>query len=161
VVYIGITGHIRLHPASRVAIYTALMSLLRTYPRVHGVTCLAEGSDRLFAKAVRDCAGTYEVVLPLPSGRPRRIDRTLRRFLRRAIQVREVRVSGTPEKAYAAASREMLDRSDILVAVWDGIESGAPGGTADTVAKARAEGKEVVVIWPEGAERAARPTPAA
>jgi hypothetical protein len=160
VIRIGITGHIRLQPSSGGAIYTALVALLRTYPAVHGVTCLAEGSDRLFVDAIRDCAGTYEVVLPQPPGTSRRVDRTLRGFLRRAVRVRKVRVPGAPEKAYAAASREMLDRSEILIAVWDGVESGGPGGTADTVARARAEGKEVVVIWPEGAERAAEPAPA-
>lgn len=150
---IGVTGHIRLHPSSSAVIYAALTSLLRTYPVVHGVTCLAEGSDRLFATAVQACAGTYEAVLPVPSGGSR-ADRTLRRFLRRAVQVREVRAPGGPEEAYADASREMLDRSDMLVAVWDGVESGGRGGTADTVARARAAGKKVVVIWPDGARRA-------
>ena len=100
------------------------------------------------------------MVLPQPPGTSRWADRTLRRFLRRAVRVRKVRVPGAPEQAYAAASREMLDRSEILIAVWDGVESGGPGGTADTVARARAEGKEVMVVWPAGAERAAPPVPA-
>jgi hypothetical protein len=55
----------------------------------------------------------------------------------------------TPE-AYLAAGLAVLDRSDLLVAVWDGGAARGVGGTADIVDAARARGIEVVVVWPEG-----------
>jgi hypothetical protein len=153
VVRIGVTGHIRLSRGSSRPIYRALRSLLRAqllvHDGVHGVTCLADGADSLFARAVRDLAGTFEVVLPGPPGGGRRT----RRLLRRARQVSQVRPDPRPEVRYAEASERVLESCDLLVAVWDGSADGGHGGTAHTVARARAMGKPVEVIWPRKASR--------
>ena len=47
----------------------------------------------------------------------------------------------------------MVDRSERLVAVWDGKPARGIGGTADIVSYARQKGVPVVVLWPEGATR--------
>lgn len=57
------------------------------------------------------------------------------------------------QAAYMAASEELVARSDLMVAVWDGAPAAGHGGTADVVAYARDQGCEVLVVWPEGAER--------
>ena len=57
------------------------------------------------------------------------------------------------EEAFMAAGAEVIDRSDLLIAVWDGQPTRGLGGTADAVAYARARGREVVVIWPDGVRR--------
>jgi hypothetical protein len=151
VVRIGVTGHIHLTESSRRLIYEALLRELRPYAGMRGVTCLAEGADRLFAQAVRECAGTYEVVLP-GTDDP---GTELLRLLGEAAAVSQLPALPQPAESYAAASEEMLRRSDRLVAVWDGDGRGGPGGTADTVARARARGVPVTVVWPDGAERCA------
>jgi hypothetical protein len=46
-----------------------------------------------------------------------------------------------------------VDRSDVLLAVWDGQPARGPGGTGDVVAYARARGTPVEVVWPAGAAR--------
>ncbi|GGT25102.1 hypothetical protein GCM10010286_58210 [Streptomyces toxytricini] len=51
--------------------------------------------------------------------------------------------------AYGAAGRLLLCRADLLVAVWAG-RRGRPGGTADTVAAARAAGLPVTILRPGG-----------
>jgi len=51
------------------------------------------------------------------------------------------------------ASRVMLERADMLLAVWDGKPARGYGGTADVVQLARDMRKPVVVVWPEGASR--------
>jgi len=152
VVRIGVTGHIRLTRGSARPIYRALRDLLLRQVRqgaVHGVTCLADGADTLFARAVRDVAGTLEVVLPGPPGRGRRT----RRLLRAATKVTRVADDPVPENTYAAASDRMLHACDLLVAVWDGNDDGGYGGTAHTVARARELGKPVLVVWPRKARR--------
>lgn len=50
----------------------------------------------------------------------------------------------TSERA-AAAGRVMIEQSDVIIAVWDGIAPGAVGGTRHTMAAALEEG--VPVIW--------------
>jgi hypothetical protein len=151
VVRIGVTGHIRLTESSHRLIFDALVQELRQYVGMRGVTCLAEGADRLFAEAVRQCSGTYEVVLPGANDE----GTELLRLLAEAAAVSQLPALAQPAESYAAASEEMLRRSDRLVAVWDGDERGGPGGTADTVARARARGVPVTVVWPDGAARSA------
>jgi hypothetical protein len=46
-----------------------------------------------------------------------------------------------------------VDRSDVLLAVWDGRPARGFGGTGDVVAYARRRGVPVEVVWPRGAER--------
>jgi hypothetical protein len=61
----------------------------------------------------------------------------------------QVHVSG-----HEAANAVLLERSDRLVAVWNGEPpSGKGGGTADVVAEAREAGLPVDAVWPEGAAR--------
>ena len=49
---------------------------------------------------------------------------------------------------YGPAGAAILDRSDMLLAVWDGSPSRGPGGTADMVTQARIRGMPVLIIDP-------------
>ena len=51
------------------------------------------------------------------------------------------------------AGKVVVDRSSVVLAVWDGQPSRGLGGTADVVAYARQRGVTVTVVWPEGASR--------
>ena len=152
---IGVTGHIGLEPSSRRLIRKAIAEELRKHRPIHGVTCLADGADRIFVEAIRSCRGTFEAVLPVPeiSAAPEE-DPDMRELIRRATDVTRITVPGPPELSYEAASREVVERCDMLIAVWDGDGTGARGGTAETVAWARAMHKPIQVIWPKGASRA-------
>jgi hypothetical protein len=152
---VGVTGHVKLTAFSIPFVYLALIQVLRRFPAVHGVTCLAAGSDQLFARAVRATRGTYEVILPARdyvSLHGRRMRRASR-LLDDASGVSCAPFDKSDEAAYLAASEELLRRCDHLLAVWDGNPSGLPGGTAHTVAKARRLGIPVTVVWPTGASR--------
>ncbi|BCY14391.1 hypothetical protein L3i22_094790 [Actinoplanes sp. L3-i22] len=151
---IGVTGHIGLEPSSRRLIRNAIAAELRKHRPVHGVTCLADGADRIFVEALRSCRGTFEAVLPVPEiGAAPEEEREMRELLRRATDVTRITVPGPPALSYEAASREVVKRSDLLIAVWDGDKVGARGGTAETVAYALERGMEVSRIWPDGARR--------
>jgi hypothetical protein len=146
--HVGATGHIGLTPESTRLIYDELLRVLRTLPTVHGISCLAPGSDELFVSAVRDAGGTYEVVLPYRGYRAE-----TEPLLCGASRVTYAASKVAGPAAYVAASREVLRRSHHLVAVWDREPGGVPGGTAATVAAATRLDLGVTVVWPQGAAR--------
>jgi hypothetical protein len=156
---IGITGHANLPEATAELVYRALYDALAAHPSedLHGVTCLADGADQLFARAVLDTGGTFEVILPAPDYRDRKVKpHNLTAFdelLAAAAQVTTMPFEASGREAYMAASQELLRRSERVFAVWDGGPSGGFGGTADVVAAARDAGLPVEVFWPEGALR--------
>ena len=154
---IGVTGHVRLAAGTAELVYAALTATLadRGNGPLHGVTCLADGADQLFARAVAALGGTYEVVLPATDYRTRVADpKSFDDLLGKAIRVDYMPFPESGPAAYFAASAELLGRVDHLVAVWDGAPSEAVGSTATVVDAARARGLPVTVLWPAGARRA-------
>lgn len=158
---VAVTGHIGLSRASGPLIRAALRAVLHKLSRraggrpLHGLTCLAEGADQLFAEEMIAVGATFDVVLPAPDYRHRQIRPALRpafdELLAKARSV-SYACATSDDEAYAEAGRRVLDRCDLLVAVWDGT-SGGIGGTAEVVAEAHRRGIAVEVIWPPGAAR--------
>jgi hypothetical protein len=156
---IGVTGHIGLSDATTTVVSDVLKRELSHYPagELHGITCLAAGTDQLFARAVLAVGGTFEVVLPAPDYR----DAVLRpeqrpefdELLSRATSVTYMPYAESGHLAYLAASLELLRRSELLFAVWDGTRSGRTGESGEVVAEARAQHLPVQVMWPANAVR--------
>ena len=155
---IGITGHREFDKPTSLLIREALQRIVDAYQShdLVGVTCLAEGSDTLFAEAVADHGGRLEVVVPalryrdaLPTSH---LD-TYDEFLARAAAVHQLALIEPDDAAYLAGSERMLAVIDRLVAVWDGLPARGMGGTAEVVADARKLGLPVDVVWPVGARR--------
>ncbi len=123
-------------------------------PPLVGVSALAEGADQLFARAVLDAGGKLEAIIPGPNYRATLSDTARQGFdalVAAAVIVTTVDAERVGSAAYLAAGLAMLERCDVLFAVWDGEASRGTGGTADMVRRARERGVPVVVI---GAERA-------
>jgi hypothetical protein len=122
-----------------------------------GVTCLAPGSDQIFARVVLELGGRLEVVLPAPDYRETKIDAANRaefdQFLRAAVAVRYTGHRSSGMAAYLAASKAVIARSARLLAVWDSSPRRRPSATAVAVALARSAGVPVDVVWPAGALR--------
>lgn len=121
---------------------------------VLAVSALAAGSDTLFAEAA------VGLGIPLLAVRPfeRYADDFPTAAARRAygeLWSRADRRIALPyrsrsEEAYRAAMRWVAERSDVLLAIWDGRPSAHAGGTADTVAHASALGRRVLHVDPGG-----------
>ncbi|GAA1810781.1 hypothetical protein GCM10009682_35460 [Luedemannella flava] len=156
---IGITGHVHLTTGSTKPIYDAILTVLREYGDgcVRGVTCLADGADQIFARAVLATSGSYEVILPAFDYRDKQIRPEAQpdfdELVRNATTVSYTGHARSGDDAYLDASLEMLRRCDRLLAVWDGRAGGRSGGTADVVTRARTMRLPVTVIWPDGAAR--------
>jgi hypothetical protein len=161
-VTIGVTGHRVLAESERVAvgIEAALARIAEVYPDrpLVVVSALAEGADRLAGGLAMQRAGTRMVaVLPLPKydyladfESAESKDEFLR-VLGRADEVIELPPHSTREDAYAAAGDAIIERADVLVAIWDGNDPHGQAGTGKVVARARARG--VPLAWVHAGNR--------
>lgn len=121
-----------------------------------GLSCLADGADQIFARAVTGLGGTLEVVVPATgyrAGLPGDSHPGYDDLFAQAAAVRRLPFTESTPESHMAASRLMVDEADELYAVWDGKPARAYGGTADVVAYARERCTPVRVIWPDGARR--------
>lgn len=156
---IGVTGHVMLAAGTAELIYRSLVDELRQYAgdELHGITCLADGADQLFARAILALNGTYEVIIPALDYRRQMVEWHNRaafdELLGRACTVTYLPFKHSNRRAFMTASEEVLSRCDLLVAVWDGAPSRTLGDTADVVRAALARGLPVTVVWPTGARR--------
>ncbi len=154
---IAVSGHRGLPGPTSVLVEKAIRAALEADgPDVTGISCLADGADQIFARALVDLGGHIEAVVPaaryrdgLPSGAWPEYDR----LLALADTVHRLDFTESTSEAHMAASRFMLSHADELWAVWDGKPARGYGGTADVVACAKESGIPVQVIWPAGARR--------
>jgi len=155
---VGIVGHRLLPDATASLVREALREWLASRdPRsLVGISTLADGADQLFAQAVVDLCGTLEVIVPAAAyraGLPEQAQSSYDDLLRQANDVYQLDFRESTAEAHMAAGRELVNRSDVLLAVWDGQPARGFGGTADIVTYARSRMVPVHVIWPAGSTR--------
>jgi hypothetical protein len=154
---IAISGHRGLNDHTTNLIDHAIRDRLSEHPdSVTGLSCLADGADQIFARAVLDLGGTLEVIIPAEeyrSGLPAEAHSEYDDLLAHAVAVHRMPFTDSTSESHMAASMLMVDEADELYAVWDGKPARAYGGTADVVAYAHDHDIPVKVIWPTGAER--------
>ena len=116
------------------------------------ISALAEGADRLVARRLLARPETRLVaVLPLTASdyesdfTTAASHQEFRSLLDRADEVVEVAAATSRDAAYEAAGLEVLDRADVLIAVWNGHGAQGQGGTAAIVAQARA--RSLPIAW--------------
>jgi hypothetical protein len=157
---IGVTGHADLGRPTAQLVHSALADALRPYagPELVGISCLCRGADQIFADAVLAAQGRLDVILPAADYRHRVVrDTEMAVFddlLGKAGSVRHA-AEASGRRAYASASRMLVEECDMLFAVWDGTPSRRMGDTADVVRAALESGVDVQVIWPDRATRPA------
>lgn len=72
---VGITGHLNLASETVALVDKAIRSVLSPYAEaaLTGVSCIAAGSDTIFAEAVLALGGDLEVILPAADYRHRKV----------------------------------------------------------------------------------------
>jgi hypothetical protein len=172
---VGITGHrsIAAEPVVSEAVETAITTVLRalekgrrpstagkpfaisTRFRLKVVSMLAEGADLLGMQAGLDCGAELVGVLPFDEQSYRDAfasapSRAL--FDNVWSKLSSIVVLGGfvgDDASYEQANRAILDRSDVVIAVWDGDPARGRGGTGDVVQDALDRGLPVIVIRPD------------
>jgi hypothetical protein len=150
---VGVTGHRELTEQIRAHVRVRLAGLLGRRP-VLGLSSLADGADQLFAETVLNRGGRLHAVIPAAGYEKTVVDEdAYRRLLAAASRTTVLDFAEAGPEAYGAAGRFIVERCDLLIAVWDGRRARGPGGTFSTVSYARSVGREVAVCWPDGAVR--------
>jgi hypothetical protein len=154
---IAISGHRGLKPSTAKLVDQAIREKLsQDADGLTGLSCLADGADQIFARAVIEMGGSLEVVIPAVeyrSGLPAEAHAEYDNLLSVAAEVHHLPFVESTAESHMTASRLLVDEASELYAVWDGQPARAYGGTADVVAYARGQHTRVEVIWPAGAER--------
>lgn len=165
---IGITGH-RDITSDRPGLVTEIANaveyitqLLATDPDkvrsgdivLTAVTSLAEGADRLVADEIlKRTDSRLEIVLPLPIedycsdfSSPESVEQ-FNEFRKRHDAITDIVQTGRPrEQAYELAGRAVVDRSDVMIVVWDGEPARGRGGTAEIYSYAQRWQKPILLI---------------
>lgn len=153
---VGITGHQRLPATASAYLRDRLPGALRDLQGTVVVSSLAEGADQECTKIAVELGLSVRVVVPSADyistfeGAARECFLEL---LANAQSATTLSYDRPSEDAFLEAGKQVADESDILLAVWDGQPAAGKGGTADVVNHARAHGKRVLVIWPDGVTR--------
>lgn len=133
---------------------------------------LAEGADRVVARAVLDYPGArLDVVLPLTvedyledfeTEESKKEFRDLLAWCRRPVLLRTRRVrddrhdpgdqADVRRDAYKQAGRYVVDHCDVLVALWDRQPPRGRGGTAEIVTYAEEQSRPVIRVWGDAFE---------
>jgi hypothetical protein len=160
---VGVTGHRSIDPGEP-AIVDAVRTMLAQIQQTRRagttatpvdltvVSALAEGADRLVAREALGRGASLEVVLPLPRDdyecdfTSARSKAEFRALLAQAAAVTEQAAGGKREEAYERGGHAVVDRSDVLLALWDGRASRGRGGTAEVVSYARQQRVPVLRI---------------
>lgn len=154
---LGVTGHQKI-PQEALGYVTAGIRacIARQLQPVTGYSSLAAGADQLFARELLEAGGSLVAIIPCRDYEATFEDAAIAAYQELLAQCSETVVLDFPEpteEAFMAAGEEVMRRSDVVIAVWDGLPAAGLGGTADAVAYARRLGREVVVVWPAGVKR--------
>jgi len=146
------TEVLRLHERDR----TSASPLYQPAPPALRCVCgLAEGSDMILAEAA--LAEGWDLVAVLPFARDEfehdfaagPVLDHFRALLARAAVVSELDgVRGRGGEPYAFVGQQIVEQSDLMLVVWDGLPPRGPGGTGDVVQQAIDRGLPVAILPP-------------
>lgn len=168
---IGVTGH-RLQRLAGSDLellerrLTSLFGALEKSAKTNGkttfalLTNFADGADRIAGQAALDLGWKLDALLPFPPedfARDFELEPDLAAFIAQLAQARSqshMQPARGPDddgtEGYERAGRAILDRCNILVAVWDKAPARGRGGAAQIVAEAIERGIPVAVVDPRG-----------
>lgn len=153
---LGVTGHRALADVLRLEVaVTEVAAQLEARQAASSWTLLsglAEGADRLVARMLVERGVRLIAVLPRSAAEfehdfatdESRAD--FRALLARAGESIVMEAAGSRNDGYRMAGEYIVDRCDLLVALWDGRDPISDAGTGAMVARARAAGKPLAWI---------------
>lgn len=145
----GITGHQNLGSQETIQwVAETLESTIAKYNIQQGFTSLAIGADQIFAEILRTKNIPYIAIIPSIGYEktfqsPEHLE-NYQKLLQNAAEVLTLNFEKPEEKAFYEAGKEVVDRSDMVLAVWDGQPAKGLGGTGDLVEYAKSKKKRIM-----------------
>ena len=114
------------------------------------LSSLAVGSDQVFAEVALDLGIPVLAVIPMQGYERYFKGNALAKYRRllRQCDVTQLNWYGDDERAFFEAGKKIVEKSDMMFAVWDGKKSEGQGGTGDVVVFAKEKAKPIVHINP-------------
>ncbi len=148
---IGITGHINLGGHSEEEWTQKTLSAWMASQDIYlGITCLAPGTDQIFARICIQQSIPYRAIIPCSN-----YDKVFSKeeaqdleLLTHRAHAKIVLEGPASEKAFWKAGQLLVQQCDLLLAVWNGLPARGLGGTADVVNYACQNEKPVIHINP-------------
>lgn len=104
-------------------------------PRSVGVSSLAAGTDQIFARLVLEHAWQLHVVVPChnyeSTFRSADDKQSFKELYRKATRRDTLAFSAPDEEAFLQAGKYIVDMSNLMIFVWNGLPARGRGGTAD------------------------------
>jgi len=147
---VGVTGHQEREGLNWDWVEQVLRSQLREIAPEKALSCLAAGTDQLFAEVALGLGVAVVAVVPLDDYERHFDDQPLaayRRLLTRCEKI-ELGWRGDPERGFLEAGKFIVNACDLMFAVWDGKRAEGLGGTADIVTYAQFRGRPIVHLNP-------------
>jgi hypothetical protein len=150
---VGITGHQLLGSEETVKwLESTLKECIEQYNIDQGITSLAIGADQLYAEILRKKHLSYSVIIPckgyettFQNDHDRKMYQEL---LQNAFETIQLPFDEPCETAYYEAGKQVVNSSDIMLAIWNGLPAKGLGGTGDIVQYALSVVKRVIHINP-------------
>jgi len=154
---VGVTGHRRLDASMVGDVRAACRELLASLGvagrldggGVEAFSALAIGADTIFAHAALELDIPLVGLLPFrdyPRDFTGEERTTFDELVASCAEIVRLDHTRRTNRAYMAVGEAILDRVDLLVAVWDGAPAHGTGGTGDVVALAEDRGMRVIRI---------------
>ena len=150
---IGITGHQQLGSEATIGwLSKKLDELIRQHHIDSGITSLAIGADQLYAEVLRKADIPYMAIIPC-NGYETTFQNTsdLERyyeFLQHASEQLQLPFEKPSETAFFEAGKQIVNLSDMVIAIWNGLPAKGLGGTGDIVKYALSLKKPVAHLNP-------------
>lgn len=151
-VAVGFTGHRTIPQESKVRrlVFDYLARRKSTIEGlVYGVSSAAAGGDLLFAETCIELSIPLQIILPFEQEQFRRDfdDPTwvrVQHVLQKALSIEIITGNLSRDESYYECGIQTVQKSEILIAIWDGEPSKGRGGTQEIVHFAKNTGRPVV-----------------
>ncbi|MFT3908235.1 MAG: hypothetical protein QM737_02320 [Ferruginibacter sp.] len=159
---IGVTGHRHLEDAGKVEheIRLAITKLKsqKNPKEIIAYSSLAIGADTIFADVCLspEFGATLKVILPFDlneykelgfdKDQSRKLDDLLQRSTETTHITKAVVEKSEVNNYYLKAGKKIVEQCNVIIAVYDGLEAGGTGGTADIVDYVKEQNKELIII---------------
>ena len=150
---VGITGHQNIGSNETIKWVTSVLSAnIKELAIDFGLTSLAIGADQLFAQLLKQNHIPYVVIIPCENYDKTFTDPTYlesyRNLLNSSFDKFQLPFTEPSETAFYNAGKEIVDRSDLIFAIWSGQPAKGLGGTGDIVKYALSINRTILHINP-------------